>query len=107
MVAVLTERRMILDVWGEEFEVRIVKAEAFLCDIEVEMVRTDAIQSFAKQETIFVDIETEDGLIGTGYSYTIGTGGRAVLRLLQTGLLNLLIRGGDRQIGARWRRLFW
>jgi L-alanine-DL-glutamate epimerase-like enolase superfamily enzyme len=94
MVAVLTDRRMILDVRGEEFEVRIVKAEAFLCDVEAEMVRTDAIQSFAKQETIFVDIEMEDGLVGTGYSYTIGTGGRAVLQLLRTDLLNLLVGGG-------------
>ena len=70
MVVVLTERRVILDVWGAEFEVRIVKAEAFLCDVEVETVRIDAIQSFAKQETIFVDVETEDVLVGTGYSYT-------------------------------------
>jgi L-alanine-DL-glutamate epimerase-like enolase superfamily enzyme len=81
MVAVLTAQVMSY-VREEEFEVRIVKAEAFLCDVEVETVRTDAIQSFAKQETIFVDIETEDGLVGTGYSYTIGTGGRAVLQLL-------------------------
>ena len=47
-----------LGVRGEELEVKIVKAEAFLCDVKVETVRTDAIQSFAKQETIFVDIET-------------------------------------------------
>jgi hypothetical protein len=32
---------------GEEVAVKIVKAEAFLCDVEVETVRTDAIQSFA------------------------------------------------------------
>ncbi len=68
---------MTLGVRGEEFEVKIVKAEAILCDVAVETVRTDAIQSFAKQETIFVDVETEDGLAGTGYSYTIGTAARA------------------------------
>jgi L-alanine-DL-glutamate epimerase-like enolase superfamily enzyme len=92
---------------GEELEVRIVKAEAFLCDVEVETVRTDAVQSFAKQETIFVDIETEDGLVGTGYSYTIGTGGRAVLRLLRTDLLDLLIGEDARQVEAIWQKLFW
>ena len=85
---------------------RIVKAEAFLCDVEVEMVRTDAIQFFAKQETIFVDIETEEGLVGTGYSYTIGTGGRAVLQLLKTDLLNFLVGEDARQIEALWRKLF-
>jgi hypothetical protein len=75
MAAALTARVM-SDARGEEFEVKIVKAEAFLCDLEVETVRTDAIQSFAKQETIFVDIETEDVLVGTGYSYTT-EGGKA------------------------------
>jgi hypothetical protein len=90
VVTVAIADRTVLDDRGEELEVKIVKAEAFLCDVEVETVRTDAIQSFAKQETIFVDIETEDGLVGTGYSYTIGTGGRAVLRLLHTDLLHKL-----------------
>src|ERR687896_1918357 len=107
MVAVLVAYRMTLGVRREELEVKIVKAEAFLCDVEVETARTDAIQSFAKQETIFVDIETEDGLVGTGYSHTIGTGGRAVLRLLQTDLLKLLVGEDARQIEALWRRLFW
>ena len=86
---------------------KIVKAEAFLCDVEVETVRTDAIQSFAKQETIFVDIETEDGLVGTGYSYTIGTGGTAVLRLLKADLLDNLIGEDARQVEAVWQKLFW
>ena len=33
------------------------------------------MQSFLKQETIFVELETADGADGLGYSYTIGTGG--------------------------------
>src|SRR3712207_3691707 len=52
-MVVLAARRMVQGVRGEELEVKIVKAKAFLCDVEVETVRTDAIQSFAKQETIF------------------------------------------------------
>jgi L-alanine-DL-glutamate epimerase-like enolase superfamily enzyme len=107
VVTVAIADRTVLDDRGEELEVKIVKAEAFLCDLEVESVRTDAIQSFAKQETIFVDIETEDGLTGTGYSYTIGTGGRAVLRLLRTDLLDLLIGEDARRVEAIWQKLFW
>ena len=56
----------------------IVSAEAWLSDLEVETVRTDAVQSFLKQETIFVRLRTAGGAEGLGYSYTIGTGGRAV-----------------------------
>ncbi|GAB3537488.1 mandelate racemase/muconate lactonizing enzyme family protein [Arthrobacter tecti] len=65
----------------------VVQAHAWLCDIPVETVRTDAMQSFLKQETIFVELTLADGTTGLGYSYTIGTGGKAVLSLLQTVLL--------------------
>ena len=54
---------------------KIVEARACLADIAVETVRTDAVQSFVKQETVFVDLATDDGNAGTGYAYTIGTGG--------------------------------
>ena len=86
---------------------KITRAEAYLCDLEVERPRTDAIQAFIKQETIFVEIETDDGFQGTGYAYTIGTGGRAVLQLLRVDLLHRLIGEDARQIEAIWQKLFW
>ena len=86
---------------------KIVRASSFLIDLEPEVVRTDAIQAFVKQETIFVEIETDDGLRGLGYSYTIGTGGRAVLAMLRTDLLHRLIGKDARQIEAIWSDLFW
>src|SRR5436305_10894499 len=86
---------------------KITRAEAYLCDLEVERPRTDAIQAFIKQETIFVEIETDDGFQGTGYSYTIGTGGRAILHLLRVDLLHRLIGEDARQIEAIWQKLFW
>lgn len=86
---------------------KIRKAEAFLIDLVPERPRTDAIQAFVKQETIFVQIETEDGLQGLGYTYTIGTGGRSVLQLLRTDLLQHLIGEDARRIEAIWQKLFW
>jgi L-alanine-DL-glutamate epimerase-like enolase superfamily enzyme len=90
-----------------ENTVRISRVDAYLCDIEVETERTDAIQAFTKQETIFVEVETTDGLVGTGYAYTIGTGGRAVLQLLKMDLLGLLIGEDARRVEALWQKLFW
>lgn len=66
---------------------KVTTARAFLVDIPVETVRTDAKQSFLKQETIFVEVRTDDGATGLGYSYTIGTGGTAVLAMLTDYLL--------------------
>jgi L-alanine-DL-glutamate epimerase-like enolase superfamily enzyme len=86
---------------------RIVRAEAYLCDIEVTVPRFDAIQAFVKQETPVVELTTAGGLAGTGYAYTIGTGGRAVLELLRHDLLPLLAGADAAAIEAIWQRLFW
>jgi L-alanine-DL-glutamate epimerase-like enolase superfamily enzyme len=84
----------------------ITKAEAYLVDVEVETVRTDAVQSFVKQETIFVDVSTDDGLTGTGYAFTIGTGGSSVVALLRDHLLPRLAGQDAARIEAVWRDLF-
>lgn len=84
----------------------IVSAEAYLIDLPVEAIRTDAVQSFLKQETVFVEIRTEDGLLGRGYSYTIGTGGTAVLAMLRDYLLPRLIGTDAARIEAIWLDLY-
>lgn len=84
----------------------ITAARAFLVDLEVESVRTDALQTFLKQETLFVEIDTDDGLTGTGYSYTIGTGGGAVLSILREHFVPLLPGLDAASAEAVWRTLF-
>jgi L-alanine-DL-glutamate epimerase-like enolase superfamily enzyme len=84
----------------------ITHVEAYLIDLPVETVRTDALQTFVKQETVFVEIRSDDGGEGTGYSYTIGTGGTAVLALLRDNLLPRLTGQDPRRVEAVWRDLF-
>ena len=62
---------------------KIARVEIFQVDLAPKVVRSDAIQAFTNQETPIVRIWTDDGADGTGYSYTIGTGGSAVLALLR------------------------
>jgi L-alanine-DL-glutamate epimerase-like enolase superfamily enzyme len=83
----------------------IAAATVALVDVEVETVRTDAVQSFAKQETIVVEITTDEGLTGTGYAYTIGTGGHSVVELLRHSLLPLLPGQDSREIESLWKAL--
>ncbi|WP_147915551.1 mandelate racemase/muconate lactonizing enzyme family protein [Ruania zhangjianzhongii] len=85
---------------------RIVKVSARLVNIPVETERTDAIQAFLVQETPFVEIETDDGLVGRGYSYTIGTGGSAVLALLHDVFQPRLIGADARAVEALWHTLW-
>jgi len=82
------------------------KAEAFLVDLEVEQERTDAVQAFLSQETVFVELTTDDGAVGLGYTYTIGIGGTAVLALLRDHLLPRLVGADATRIEAVWHDLF-
>ncbi|MCX5317024.1 mandelate racemase/muconate lactonizing enzyme family protein [Streptomyces sp. NBC_00154] len=85
----------------------ITHAQAYLVDLPVETHRTDASQSFLKQETIFVEITTADGGTGRGYSYTIGTGGTAVLAMLTDYLLPRLIGQDAGRPESIWRNLYF
>jgi L-alanine-DL-glutamate epimerase-like enolase superfamily enzyme len=85
---------------------KITNARAYLCDLPVARERVDAVQSFLKQETVFVEVETDEGVSGLGYAYTIGTGGRAVLELLGSYLLQRLVGEDAQRPEAIWKKLF-
>jgi L-alanine-DL-glutamate epimerase-like enolase superfamily enzyme len=85
---------------------KIIEATARLVDIEVETLRTDAVQAFLKQETLFVEVTTDDGNTGVGYSYTIGTGGTAVLAMLRDHLVPRLIGADAALVEQVWFDLF-
>ncbi len=105
-VTALTDARSSMATGGAARGALIVTAEAWLSDLEVETLRTDAVQSFVKQETVFVRIRTRDGVEGVGYSYTIGTGGAAVVALLRGGLLERLIGLDASRPEEVWSTLF-
>lgn len=84
---------------------KITEARAYVCDLPVQRPRRDASQSFIKQETILVEVRGETGAVGRGYSYTIGTGGRAVCELLRVDLLPELLGEDSAFIERVWRKL--
>lgn len=86
---------------------RIVSAERFMIDLKPKVKRSDAIQSFDSQETLFVVITDADGIKGTGYSYTIGQGGGAILSLLQQTMLPKLIGREAEEIGRIWHDMLF
>lgn len=84
---------------------RIEKVELRMVNLVPKVKRTDAIQSFVSQETPIVTITDSDGATGTGYSYTIGTGGSSVMRLLADHLAPRLIGQDADMIEAIWHDL--
>lgn len=71
------------------------------------VVRTDAIQSFVTQETLLLTLRCSDGVEGTGYAYTIGTGGSSVMALLHDHLAPRLLGCNPLHVEAIWKDLFF
>ncbi len=86
---------------------RIVRVALEMVDLPPQAVRTDAIQSFQSQETPLVTVTDADGATGTGYSYTIGTGGPAVMSLLRETLAPRLVGREAEEVEAIWRDLLF
>ncbi len=86
---------------------KIVAVEVLQIDLAPKVKRSDAIQSFLCQETPMVRVTDSDGVTGTGYSYTIGTGGSSVIKLLDDHLVPLLLHREADDIERIWRDLFF
>jgi L-alanine-DL-glutamate epimerase-like enolase superfamily enzyme len=86
---------------------KITRIEAIMADLVPKVKRTDAIQSFISQETPIIRIFDADGGIGTGYSYTIGTGGPSIMMLIKQTLAPALIGCEASEIEKIWRDLMF
>lgn len=86
---------------------KITRVEILMVDLKPKIKRVDAIQSFVSQETPIVRIHDSDGTVGTGYSYTIGTGGPSVIALLDRTLGPAILGRDAHDIEAIWRDLLF
>jgi L-alanine-DL-glutamate epimerase-like enolase superfamily enzyme len=86
---------------------KIERIEVMQVDLIPKVVRTDAIQAFTKQETPIVRITTNDGIVGTGYAYTVGTGGSAVIAMIRDDLAPSLIGRDPAMVEQIWKDLFF
>jgi L-alanine-DL-glutamate epimerase-like enolase superfamily enzyme len=86
---------------------RIRRVELRQVDLEPKVVRTDAIQAFVRQETLLVTVVDDEERTGTGYAYTIGTGGSSVLALLHDHLVPRLLGRDPIAVEAIWKDLFF
>lgn len=58
-------------------------------------------------EVIMVRIETNEGIDGLGYTYTIGQGGTAIRSLIDQALKPLLLNANPRRIEYLWEKMWW
>jgi L-alanine-DL-glutamate epimerase-like enolase superfamily enzyme len=85
----------------------IERVEIRMVDLKPKVKRVDAIQSFISQETPIVRITDSDGAVGTGYSYTIGSGGNSIVELIGRTLAPALIGREAGMVEQIWRDLLF
>jgi L-alanine-DL-glutamate epimerase-like enolase superfamily enzyme len=85
----------------------ITRVEIKIIDLVPNIKRVDAIQSFVSQETPLVKVYDSDGGVGTGFTYTIGTGGPSIMALLEHTLAPGLIGKDPDRIETIWRELLY
>ncbi len=86
---------------------KIERVELSMVVLRPKVKRVDAIQSFVAQETPMVRVIDSDGAVGTGYSYTIGTGGPSILALLEHTLAPALLGRDPAMVEQIWRDLLF
>jgi L-alanine-DL-glutamate epimerase-like enolase superfamily enzyme len=86
---------------------KIERVEIWMVDLKPKVKRVDAIQSFVSQETPIVRIFDTDGAVGTGYSYTIGSGGPSIVELIARTFAPALIGRDPAQIEKLWKELLF
>jgi len=86
---------------------KIERIEIQMVDLKPRVKRVDAIQAFVSQETPIVRIFDTDGAVGTGYSYTIGSGGPSIVELIDRTLAPALIGRDPAQVERLWKDLLF
>lgn len=86
---------------------KIIKVDLTMVNLKPKVKRVDAIQSFESQETPILTIYDDEGNQGTGFCYTIGTGGLSVIELLKNSLIPALIGKDPERIEKIWRDLLF
>ncbi|CAI8035107.1 3,6-anhydro-alpha-L-galactonate cycloisomerase [Geodia barretti] len=85
---------------------KIKAVRTSLYDIPPQVERVDAIQTFVSMEFPFIEIEDVDGVVGTGFSYTIGKGGRGDKQTMDAYLTPILLEEDASNIDRIWNRMW-
>src|SRR6204780_4700960 len=85
----------------------IARVEIRMVDPSPKEKREGAVQPFWRQETPSVRLTGSLGAFGVGYSYTIGTGGPAIVELLPRSLAPAQLGRDGAQVEKIWRDLLF
>jgi len=86
---------------------RVATVEATVHNIPISGKEfTDAIHRLSSLEVVLVRVGTDEGLVGTGWTYTLGTGGIALKALVEGSLAPLIVGESLDNVERLWDRMW-
>ena len=86
---------------------KITRVDTGLYRLPAHRKIVDAIQEFSSLEAVSATIYTEDDMVGFGFGYTIGRGGKAVKTLLDTEIVPLLLNEDASDVERLFDKVWW
>jgi L-alanine-DL-glutamate epimerase-like enolase superfamily enzyme len=86
---------------------KITAAESFLLDIPIGHEIADSMQSVTRLEFVGLKVTTDEGIQGTGYTVTVGHGGRVIRSVLDTLFIDDLPGQDPFNVRAIWQALYF
>jgi L-alanine-DL-glutamate epimerase-like enolase superfamily enzyme len=86
---------------------KITRAESFLLQTPIRREIADSMQSFSFIEFAGVRVHTDEDVMGTGYTLTVGAGGSVIKNALDTLLVPEIIGCDPYNVKEIWWRLYY
>ena len=86
---------------------KILKAESFLLAVPIGHEIADAMQSVTQLEFVGIRIFTDEGIVGTGYTVTVGFGGSVIQNVLDTLYGDALVGKDPFLVREIWQELYF
>lgn len=85
----------------------ISSAESFILEVPIGGVIADSMQSVSKLEFVGLTVQTDAGIVGTGYTVTVGYGGSVIRNVLDTLYIPELPGKDPCHVKDIWRQLYY
>jgi len=86
---------------------KITRAESFLLQVPIRHEIADSIQATRVLEFVGTNVSTDEGIIGTGYTITVGAGGSVIKEALDTLFVDQLPGKDPFNVKEIWQQLYF
>jgi len=86
---------------------KIKEAQSFLLKVPTQRKVADSMQSINFIEIVGINIFTDEDIMGTGYTLTVGAGGSVIQNVIDTLFLNELLGKDPFNVKEIWQQLYY